>query len=965
MKKKSMNRFFICLFAFFGMQANIGYTQEYVRINGSAFGLVESIPTSVTAGTVLGECDAFKLSTAFDDSYKVVDLKSNDFTSFVFDGIDFSTTDGIQGNTNPKNVDGANPATTTPPSVPVRGAVLQINTKKDGYIYVWGKLSSHKNYTVFGEGSAIGYQLVMQSPTFGKLDVTVQGEGEYNYVMGPIPWPEVIFTGDEASAVKENGMGVIKFFAYADCTYLVNACGTKMSIGGAWYDAEGDVNVSIKNDDGTESVLMERAPLKPVSKNLISVNNVAIQDNNTTVLLVDLQNETEFTAFQMDLELPEGFEVATTVNEDGEEALDITLDAARKKTTHSLSYNVLADGTIRLASFSSANDTFKGSSGTLVQIVLKAKDGVTVGDYSALLDNIRFTVDDGTEHVLKEVRFAISYSQYVPVNIVSVSDVELRGVGSKAVLAVDLQNETEFSAFLLDLKLPIGFYIPTTINEDGEEVLDITLHADRKKSTHTLSYNVLDDGTIRIASFSSTNATFEGTSGTIVEIALRATEEARESVIRNRATLKASFTTPEGVDYNLGTIRVPINYSLRGEADAMVLDSAAVLANEIREYVDSINMVYPEYTENALFESVYYCIDILSTLGSYFGETLYNEYRRVAALFEVLETAIPQMSALKVVNDGFKDYIYKMAYPGMEAALAAWKTVNDFVWTYREDPTGITQEILAMSSYLETAQKAYQDSYIPDVNLSLEGGQYGRCILNGNMVFPEENYSMAIAPGSMVTMWFVPFEGYALTNMKRNGELIVVRNNCYEGVVTEDVVFSDLCYKMIVDTVLVPEITVDTLVVTETIVDTLVVTETVVDTLVVTETIVDTVFVTEVEELPIPVIANENGVVTITCEQSDVVILYAINGDPLGGSVYTGPFEVNESAVVSAVAVRAGEAASLSVSVNGIAQSQQHAVSRRYYTESGIEIPSPSEGITVVVVQYEDGSTRTYKMMKK
>ena len=496
-------------------------------------------------------------------------------------------------------------------------------------------------------------------------------------------------------------------------------------------------------------------------------------------------------------------------------------------------------------------------------------------------------------------------------------------------------------------------------------MLDITLHADRKKSTHTLSYNVLDDGTIRIASFSSTNATFEGTSGTIVEIALRATEEARESVIRNRATLKASFTTPEGVDYNLGTIRVPINYSLRGEADAMVLDSAAVLANEIREYVDSINMVYPEYTENALFESVYYCIDILSTLGSYFGETLYNEYRRVAALFEVLETAIPQMSALKVVNDGFKDYIYKMAYPGMEAALAAWKTVNDFVWTYREDPTGITQEILAMSAYLETAQKAYQDSYIPDVNLSLEGGQYGRCILNGNMVFPEENYSMAIAPGSMVTMWFVPFEGYALTNMKRNGELIVVRNNCYEGVVTEDVVFSDLCYEMIVDTVLVPEITVDTLVVTETIVDTLVVTETVVDTLVVTETIVDTVFVTEVEELPIPVIANENGVVTITCEQSDVVILYAINADPLGGSVYTGPFEVNESAVVSAVAVRAGEAASLSVSVNGIAHSQQHAVSRRYYTESGIEIPSPSEGITVVVVQYEDGSTRTYKMMKK
>lgn len=701
------------------------------------------------------------------------------------------------------------------------------------------------------------------------------------------------------------------------------------------------------------------------AQNFISVNDVAIQDDNTAVLLVDLQNEMVFTAFQMDLKLPEGFKVATTVNEDDEEVLDITLSAGRKKTTHSLSCNVLDDGAIRFVSFSTTNATFKGTSGTLVQIVLKATESVVAGNYYASLDNVRITATDGTEYLLDAVQFGVSYSEYVPVNVVTVNNVTLNGVGDKAVLAVDLQNETEFTAFVMDLKLPIGFIVPTTINEDGDEVLDITLNAERRKSTHSLSYNTLGDGTLRFASLSSTNATFRGTSGTIVEIVLMATEEATESARRNRGTLSAAFTTAEAVDYNLGTVNFRINYSKLNEADIAVLDSASMLMNEIGVYVDSINMVFPEYTENALFENIYYCIDFLSSLESYSGEILYNEYHRISALFEELEEAIPYMAELKKANDAFNSHIYATAFPGMSNALTAWETVNDFVWTYREDPTGITQEIQAMSTYLETAQKAYQDSYIPNVNLSLEVGQYGRCILNGNMVFPEENYSMAIASGSMVTMWFVPFEGYALTNMKRNGELIVVRNNCYEGVVTEDVVFSDLCYEMIVDTVLVPEITVDTLVVTETIVDTLVVTETVVDTLVVTETIVDTVFVTEVEELPIPVIANENGVVTITCEQSDVVILYAINGDPLGGSVYTGPFEVNESAVVSAVAVRAGEAASLSVSVNGIAQSQQHAVSRCYYTESGIEIPSPSEGITVVVVQYEDGSTRTYKMMKK
>lgn len=232
------------------LAAGIGVdAQEYVQIQGSALGLTSEV-IEVAEGTSLGECDAFKLSTAFLDSYKLADLKCNDYTSFVFDGTEISTADGIQGNTNPTDVNGANPATTTPPSVPVSGAVLQINTKKDGYVYVWGKLSSHKNYTVFGEGSAIGYQLVMQTPTLGKLDVTVQGEGEFNYVMNPIPWPEVIFTGNEASEVKENGMGVIKFFAYADCTYLVNACGSKISVGGAWYDAEGDAVVTIKDDAG-------------------------------------------------------------------------------------------------------------------------------------------------------------------------------------------------------------------------------------------------------------------------------------------------------------------------------------------------------------------------------------------------------------------------------------------------------------------------------------------------------------------------------------------------------------------------------------------------------------------------------------------------------------------------------------------------------------------------------------------
>ena len=108
-----------------------------------------------------------------------------------------------------------------------------------------------------------------------------------------------------------------------------------------------------------------------------------------------------------------------------------------------------------------------------------------------------------------------------------------------------------------------------------------------------------------------------------------------------------------------------------------------------------------------------------------------------------------------------------------------------------------------------------------------------------------------------------------------------------------------------------------------------------------------------------------SGVVTITCEESDVTILYAINGDPLEGRVYAAPFEVAEDAVVSAVAVRSGKKAELSVKGTSVAQSQMRVVSRRYYNENGVELTSPEVGVTIVAVEYEDGTTRVYKMVRR
>ena len=231
------------------------------------------------------------------------------------------------------------------------------------------------------------------------------------------------------------------------------------------------------------------------------------------------------------------------------------------------------------------------------------------------------------------------------------------------------------------------------------------------------------------------------------------------------------------------------------------------------------------------------------------------------------------------------------------------------------------------------------------------------CIFGGNVIEPNGSYvrTEAFKDGSEIKFYFIPFEGYQVSSMKRNGVPVAVKDNMYEETATEDVVFSDVDYITIVDTLVVTETVVDTLVVTETIVE--------VDTLVIEK--VDTIIITEIEELPTPVITCENGVVTISCEDEDVTILYAINGDPIEGSIYTAPFEVVEDAVVSAIAVRSGETAELAVIGTDIAQSQMRIVSRRYYKENGVEVDSPEHGITIVSAEYEDGTTRVFKMVKK
>ena len=537
--------------------------------------------------------------------------------------------------------------------------------------------------------------------------------------------------------------------------------------------------------------------------NTLAVADISFKQGETGIVSIELNNETEFTGFQMKLKFPEGFELTTTVDEYGEEIPYIVL-TDRKKSYHSVTSTILADGTISFGAISTKNATFKGTSGAIVKVGIKATDVVTFGDYKAQLYDVIFATPDAVDYPLESVEFGLNYSDSEvsepdepdtpvdpdtpsdpdipsdPENTIAANALFLEGEDGDAMLSVELDNETVFSFFQMDLLLPEGFAVATVINEDDEEVLDITLNEERKKSTHVLEYNILDDGTIRVLCFTFENSTFKGVSGEIVRFRIVPTEGADFGDYI--ATLSnVIFSTTESVEYHLNDVQVPICYT------------------------------------------------------------------------------------------------------------------------------------------------APSEPALPHYSVEVTAGQHGRCIIGGSVIEPTTSctFTNAFEEGSDIQVYFIPFDGYTAHSMKRNGELILIYNNIYEEVASENVKYSDILFQE--------------------------------------------VSTTEPKELPTPIINFEEGKVVIECDdEEDILILYAINGDPRQGSIYTKPFAVSGNVTVSAVAIRCGKVVEFDVATTDAYQSPMSSiVSRRYYRADGVEVSSLENDVTIVIIEYEDGTISACKMMKK
>lgn len=256
----------------------------------------------------------------------------------------------------------------------------------------------------------------------------------------------------------------------------------------------------------------------------LSLEPVSLQAGANATLSFDLTNSVPVTALQFDFVLPDGLSVNTMINEDGDEVPAITL-TGRKKSSHSLSCNKLADGKYAVAILSMKNQAFSGEEGALVNISVAVSSMLPTGSYDISVSRVVICpfVDGAQGETIKQSDFTSS----VPVNNasgdigsaqLSLATANLKA-GMEQTVSLDLTNGIEVTAMQFNVMFPEGITMCTMKNEDGETVSAITL-TDRKKSSHSLASNKQKDGSYTVAILSMKNQAFNGMNGALVDMKL-------------------------------------------------------------------------------------------------------------------------------------------------------------------------------------------------------------------------------------------------------------------------------------------------------------------------------------------------------------------------------------------------------------------------------------------------------------
>lgn len=192
----------------------------------------------------------------------------------------------------------------------------------------------------------------------------------------------------------------------------------------------------------------------------IVVPALKITPGTTQKLAVHLSNKEAYTAFQAEFVFPEGINPVKDSN--GNYSVSLS---SRKGSDHSLSSNIISDGSLKIACFSMTNADFSGDSGELFYIDI-VSDATFKGPASIEVKNILLT--RSSDH--KEIEFPNTTS-VVDTKTLIKGDANVDGVVNEADI-VEIVN------YMIGKQSGIFNYDAADANNDYEvNVADIILIA--------------------------------------------------------------------------------------------------------------------------------------------------------------------------------------------------------------------------------------------------------------------------------------------------------------------------------------------------------------------------------------------------------------------------------------------------------------------------------------------------------
>ena len=183
----------------------------------------------------------------------------------------------------------------------------------------------------------------------------------------------------------------------------------------------------------------------------VDTQNSIARKNKQCELLLNMKNVNPITLWQADLVLPTGYSIAQ--NSFGEPL--IQLSGSRTNTNrHSLSYNTLSDGSLRIMCSSNSNYNFTGKDGLVASVTLNVPDNAVDGEYPIEFKNLLFVEDDETGHSIDKIVSKLVVKNY------TLGDVNDDG----NVNGIDLVALTNF---ILERPSAGSIFEAADVNQDG------------------------------------------------------------------------------------------------------------------------------------------------------------------------------------------------------------------------------------------------------------------------------------------------------------------------------------------------------------------------------------------------------------------------------------------------------------------------------------------------------------------